>query len=281
MPITKQRTLDYITIEWKTYIERFNSLSKAEQEKRVASTGYTRFRDILAHVLAWWEEGMPILSALAENREYERKKYDYDAFNAEAVAKYADWDEAAFLARFEEVRQEAEAGIRSMNEAAFENRRIKSWANGIFIHHAREHLMVLSRFMVVDLLKNEWATYAQAFTAMDATKQTEFLAKQGVASFHDMQAHIVGWWEEGARIISGIVSTPGFTWQSLDTDAYNIELTKKYASWSDADMNAHYESVRQAMIELTLNLPDTALSNPDIEGWLKDDVVGHYDDHPL
>ena len=44
---------------------------------------------MLAHILAWWEEAMPIILAIAEGREYERKKYDFDAFNAEAVARYA------------------------------------------------------------------------------------------------------------------------------------------------------------------------------------------------
>jgi hypothetical protein len=32
----------------------------------------------------------------AEGREYERRKYDFNAFNAEAIAKYKDWDEAEF-----------------------------------------------------------------------------------------------------------------------------------------------------------------------------------------
>ena len=60
---------------------------------------------MLAHILAWWEEGLPIILAIAEEREYERKKYDFDVFNAEAVAKYKSWDEAEFLAHFESTRQ--------------------------------------------------------------------------------------------------------------------------------------------------------------------------------
>ncbi|HQU38095.1 MAG TPA: hypothetical protein PLR65_16045, partial [Anaerolineales bacterium] len=93
MPITKQRTLDYINLEWGTYVERFNRLPKAEQEARLKTVGFESFRDMLAHILAWWEEGMSIIRAIAEEREFERKKYDFDAFNAEAVAKYRSWDE--------------------------------------------------------------------------------------------------------------------------------------------------------------------------------------------
>ena len=279
MPITKQRTLDYINIEWGTYVERFNRLPKAEQEKRLKTVGFESFRDMMAHILAWWEEGMAIILAIAEGREFERKKYDFDAFNAEAVAKYKNWSEAEFMAHFEKTRREAEAGIQSVNEAAFENRRVKVWADGIFIHHAREHLVVLSRFLTLDLLQNEWAEYVETFNGLDEEKKKEFLTKQGFESFHDLVAHIIGWWEQGARVISGILEKPGFTWESRDTDAFNLELTKEYASWSDGDLFAHFESVRRAMLDLTASLPDDAFKNADIEGWLNDDVVGHYDEH--
>jgi len=281
MPITKQRTLDYVTTEWGTYIERFNHLSKDQQEKLVKAMGYEQFRDVLAHILAWWDEGMAPILAITQGREFERKKYDYDAFNAEAVAKYKSWDEREFMNHFEETRQKTEADLRSMNEAAFENRRVRSWVNGIFIHHAREHLVALSRFMVMDLLENEWATYIEDFKRLDEEKKKEFLSKQGFEQFHDIVAHVIGWWQEGARIISGILDTPGFTWQSRDTDAFNVELTKKYSTWSEDDLFKHYESVRKAMLKLTADLPDDAFLNEDIEGWLKDDVAGHYDEHSV
>ncbi len=224
---------------------------------------------------------MTIIRAIAEEREFERKKYDFDAFNAEAVAKYKSWDEAEFLAHFEKTRQKTEADIQPMNEAVFENRRVKVWADGIFIHHAREHLVVLSRFLTLDLLQNEWAEYIESFNALDEEKKKEFLAKQGFENFHDLVAHIIGWWEEGARIITGILNAPNFAWTSRDTDAFNLELTKKYASWSDGDLFKHFESVRRAMLDLTASLPDDAFKNADIEGWLNDDVVGHYDEHSI
>ena len=281
MSITKQRTLDYINIEWGTYIERFNRLPKEEQGKRVKTMGYEAFRDMLAHILAWWEEGMPIILAIAEDRPFERRKYDYDIFNAEAVAKYKSWDEREFLAHFEKTRQKMESDLKSVNEAAFENRRVRSWANGIFIHHAREHLVAVSRFIVADMLENEWATYIEDFSRLDDEKKKEFLSRQGFGSLHDLLAHVIGWWEEGARIIAGIIDSPSFTWESHDADAYNAELVKKYSKWSDQDIITHYESVRVVLLELTAELPDDAFLNNDIESWLVDDVVGHYDEHPI
>ncbi len=281
MTATKQRTLDYVELEWGTYVERFNRLSKEEQNKRVKELGYESFRDLLAHILAWWEDGMSIIHAIAEERPFERKKYDFDAFNAEAVAKYQPWDEGEFMAHFEKTRQNMGADLRSMNETVFENRRVKGWLHGMIIHHAREHLIVVSSFLALDMLENNWATYIEDFNRLEPEKQKEFLSGQGLGSFHDLLAHIIGWWEEAARIINGILSSPAFTWQETDTDASNLELTKKFSTWSDEDLFKHYESLRLALIDLVERLPEDAFLNNDIESWLASEVVRHYDDHPI
>ncbi|HSL46844.1 MAG TPA: ClbS/DfsB family four-helix bundle protein [Anaerolineales bacterium] len=281
MSISKQRALDHVEIEWGTYVERFNRLPKEEQHKRVKQMGYDSLRDLLAHILAWWEEGMGIIRAIAEERPFERRKYDFDVFNAEAVARYKPWDENEFMAHFENTRQQMRASLGSMNGSVFENRRVRAWLHAVILHHAREHLLALSRFLPLDMLQNEWATYLADFHHLDPEKQKEFLAKQGFDSFHNLLAHIVGWWEEGARIINGILHSPAFTWQDPDTDSFNAELIKKYSTWTDDDLFEHYETVRLALIDLVSRLPEDAFLNKDIEGWLADDVVKHYDDHPI
>jgi hypothetical protein len=279
--ITKQRAIDYVEQEWGTYVERFHRLPKDEQDRRVKQMGYESLRDLLAHILAWWEEGMSIIRAIAQERPFERKRYDFDAFNAEAVAKYKAWDEAEFMAHFENTRQKMAADLSSMKEAVFENRRVQGWLKGAISHHAREHLAALSRFIVLDMLKNDWATYIDDFHRLEREKQQEFLSKQGFGNFHDLLAHIIGWWEEGARIINGILHSPAFTWQDPDVDTFNLELTQKFSTWSDDDLFQHYESLLLALIDLVERLPEDAFLNKDIEGWLADDVVRHYDEHEV
>jgi hypothetical protein len=281
MPVTRQRTLDYVEYEWGTYVERSRSLPEAEQIRRVQAMGYDSLRDLLAHVLAWWQEGMEIISAIAEGREYPRKKYDFDAFNAEAVAHYTPWDEAAFMAYFEQTRQGMVRDLRSMNEAVFENRRARNWLNGIVVVHAREHLLTLSRFLAMDVLDNEWAGYVPAFKSMEQEGQKQFLSKQGFESFHALLAHILGWWEDGLRAVKSLLEQPGFTWTEPDTDSFNRELVRKYSTWTDDELFAHYEAVRLALIDLVTGLPEDAFQNKDIESWLAADVVEHYDEHAL
>jgi hypothetical protein len=277
----KQRIVDFLQEEWGTYIERFNRLPINEGAKRVKEEGYESFRDMLAHILAWWEEGFPIVQAIAENREFERRKYDFDIFNAEAVSRYKPWNEAEFLTRFESYRQEMVSGLGSMDEAVFENLRVKSWLDGIIVHHAREHNVALSRFLVMDTLENEWGGYVERFNALRPGKQAEFLSKQGFEKFRDIIAHVIGWWEETLRVITNVLEDPGFVWEEREVDAFNAELVKKFKPWSEGDLYLHFENVRNAALELVAELPDDALRNKDIESWLAADVVGHFDDHAL
>jgi hypothetical protein len=281
MPIGKRRALDYMEHEWGTYVERFQRLTEEEQKRRLRETGYESLRDLLAHILAWWDEGIGIIRAIAEERPFERKKYDFDVFNAEAVAKYESWQEADFMAHFERTRQNIIADLKLIDETVFENRRVRAWLRAVILAHAREHLITVSRFLVLDMLQNDWASYIDDFHRLESEKQKEFLSKQGFENFHDLLAHIVGWWEEGARIINGIVDSPSFTWQDHDVDSFNRELTQKFSAWSDDDLFKHFESLRRALIDLVERLPEDAFFNKDIEGWLADDVVHHYDEHPI
>jgi len=275
----KQRAINFLEIEWATYVKRFDRWPADEGEKRVKAQGYAQFRDMLAHIVSWWEEAMPIILAIAENREYERKKYDFDVFNAAAIAKYKDWDEAEFYTHFENVRRKTVDDLRAMNETAWENRRVRSWVNGVFIHHAREHLVALSRFLTVDTLENEWSTYVDNFNKLDDEKKKEFLGKQGVETFRDMLAHMIGWWDEGTRIVSGILADPAFEWNDPDTDSFNTNLKLKYKNIPEADVLEEFERKRLGLLQLVNEIPERAFAHKDIEGWLAADVVGHYDEH--
>jgi hypothetical protein len=279
--ILKQRTLDYVEFEWGTYVERFHRLPKEEQHQLIKESGYETFRDLLAHILAWWEEGMSIIQLIAEERPFERKRYDFDAFNAEAGAKYKSWEGNEFMAHFEKTRQRMGIDLKSMDEAVFENRRVKGWLHGMVIHHAREHLLTVSRFLTLDMLKNNWATYINDFKGLEPEKQKTFLAEQGFDNFHDLLAHIIGWWEEVARVINGILSSPAFTWQESEIDGFNAESLKKFSTWSEEDLLKHYEGLRLALIDLIERLPEDAFQNKQIASWLASDIVRHYDDHPL
>ena len=134
---------------------------------------------------------------------------------------------------------------------------------------------------VMQVLEEGWGEYIDQFNSLSPEVQTAFLQKEGFSNLHDLLAHIVGWWEEGLWIITGILDEPGFTWEERDTDAYNLELIEKYRSWGEDDLLRHYENVREALLDLVAELPEDALTNDDIRYWLYEDVISHLEDHKI
>jgi len=272
----KQRGIAFLENEWKTYIERFNRLPNDEGLRRVNAHGYAQFRDMLAHILAWWDEGMGIILAIAENREFERKKYDFDVFNADAVAKYKDWDEKEFLNLFETSRVKYLEALKPIDETVFDNRRVKIWINAIFIHHAREHLVVCNKFLVLDTLEHEYPTLIEKFDALE--DKNEYLKKQGFERFEDMLAHIIGWWDEGVKVIEGFKKDSNFVYDEPEVDAFNQKLVEQYRN---ADVRNIFEQKRTTMIELVKSMDESLFDNQIVERWLAADVVEHFDEHDI
>jgi len=134
---------------------------------------------------------------------------------------------------------------------------------------------------VMRVLEEGWGQYVKQFNALSSDDRAAFLEKEGFASFHDLLGHIIGWWEEGLWIITGILDDPGFTWEERDVDAFNQELIEKFRLWREADLLLHYENVREAMLNLVAELPESALTNVDIRDWLEADVIEHLEDHKI
>jgi len=134
---------------------------------------------------------------------------------------------------------------------------------------------------VMRVLEQGWGEYIKQFNELSPEAQTAFLEKEGFATFHDLLGHVIGWWEEGLWVITGILENPGFTWNERDVDAFNRELVEKFRSWGEDDLLLHYENVREALLNLVADLSEDALSNKDIREWLEADVIEHLDDHRI
>lgn len=134
---------------------------------------------------------------------------------------------------------------------------------------------------VMRVLEEGWGEYVKQFNQLSPEARAGFLQKEDFASFHDLLAHVIGWWEEGLWIITGIIEDPSFTWKERDTDVFNRELIEKFRSWSEEDLLLHYENVREALLDLVAELPEDALMNDDIREWLEADVIEHLEDHKI
>ena len=134
---------------------------------------------------------------------------------------------------------------------------------------------------VMHVLEEGWGEYVKQFNRLSPEERAAFLEKEGFANFHDLLAHVIGWWEEGLWTITGILDDPSFTWEERDTDAFNVELIEKFRSWPEEDLLLHYENVREALLNLVADLPENALNNEDIREWLYADVIEHLEEHRI
>jgi hypothetical protein len=106
--------------DWGSYVEKIQALPPLERQAFVERQGYRRLADLLAHVIAWWEEGLPAIDALIADPQWVTPDYEVDAFNAAAVARFASWDEGAVIALFEKRRREWVELVERIPEEAWQ-----------------------------------------------------------------------------------------------------------------------------------------------------------------
>ena len=265
--------------EWGEYAPRFNCLSPDEKAGFLKAQGYASLKDLLAHIAVWWEEAEGIVRDTIEKRERPRRDYDFDTFNAESVARFTNMPEAEFMDWYESMRQKMIVLVSSLTDEQMKNRRISTWLNGTILSHIKEHNLYASRFVVTDMLQREWADYIPHFNALPEERQKAFLEKQGFVRFRDLIAHIVAWREDGLEIIDAISKDPDYRHPEEDTDAYNAQAVAIFGKLDEAEVWRRFETTRQSLIELAINLPDATFDHKTVQEWLKDDVIEHYFAH--
>jgi hypothetical protein len=137
--VTRKELLQALDREWGTYVARYRSLSAEEQRHFVKAQGYARFADILAHFIAWWEEGIKALERMPRDPAYESPEYGVDEFNAQAVNRFSAMDENAVVDAFESTRREMVRLVSDLPEEAFREKRIADRLHIEILGHMEEH----------------------------------------------------------------------------------------------------------------------------------------------
>ena len=137
--LTRKQVPDALQNGWETYVQRFHALSPAAQSAFLAQQGYARLADLLAHVIAWWEEATPAVERLLHDPAYRSPDHDVDAFNVHAVASFRDLDEAAVQQRFEQARLALLHLVAGLPDYAFRNQQIVGRLHVEVIGHLGEH----------------------------------------------------------------------------------------------------------------------------------------------
>lgn len=142
MTITREQILEALHTDWGTYIDRFQRLSPEAQAAYLQQQGYAHFADLLAHVIAWWREGLQAIPTLLADPSYTAPEHDVDQFNAQAVERFRDLQEPAVAAMFENLRQQWLELVGGLPDEAFQNRQIADRLHIELIGHFEEHYLI-------------------------------------------------------------------------------------------------------------------------------------------
>ncbi len=129
--------LDTLQREWSGYPKRFQALTPDQARSFLSKQGYPRFRDLLAHIIAWWETGIRLIGSGGDDEPCEDQ--DVDAFNAAAVERFGKLDEAEVLESFERTRLVLFNLVSTTPEQILQKSNVQSWLHADVIDHFYEH----------------------------------------------------------------------------------------------------------------------------------------------
>lgn len=142
MDMTEQIREPYINSlqnGWGTYVERVKRLSPQGQADYLHKQGYASLASLLGHVIAWWEQGMPAVENSLVDPDSPSQDYDVDAFNARAVERFNQVDEATIIQTFEARRKDWIKLVENLPEVAFSNEKLLARLYIELIGHLEEH----------------------------------------------------------------------------------------------------------------------------------------------
>jgi len=139
--LTREQALDILQNDWAVYVERFQCLSPAAQVEFLTRQGYGSLTDLLAHILAWWEEGQRVIISLRDDPSFVPPDYDVDTFNAQAVERFHQWAEPDIIKSFDQARAGWLNFIENLPTNTFQNQQIVYRLYLELVYHMQEHLL--------------------------------------------------------------------------------------------------------------------------------------------
>jgi hypothetical protein len=137
--ITRQNVLDLITRDWGNYISQFRRLSPAEQAAFLEKQGYHRLADLLAHIAAWWQEGLQSIEDYKKDPAAKQPEIDVDTFNAQAVESVRGLPEDEVVRSFEEMRCKFAEVVRRLSDEDFKDERVVNQIRMELVNHLEDH----------------------------------------------------------------------------------------------------------------------------------------------
>lgn len=139
--ISREQFLVILANDWGGYVERFRGVSPAEQASFLDRQGYARLADLLAHVVAWWQDGYAMVQKMRADPTLQNPNYNVDEFNARAVERFAETDTAEMMKLYEAERKGMVDLVESLSDAELADERINTRLYYEIVSHSQEHAL--------------------------------------------------------------------------------------------------------------------------------------------
>lgn len=139
----------------------------------------------------------------------------------------------------------------------------------------------VTRDAVVGCLDREWVDYIQRLERFSSAEKSEFLQKQGFESMADFLVHILGWWQECMRIIRVVQQEPDFKPGEVDVDEFNLKIIEEHRGKGEEEVFGLFRDVRREIMGVIEKLPDSAIENDTINGYMYWCITYHVQEHKI
>ena len=136
---TREQFLDCLQTSWQHFVAHFYSLPPQEQLDFLAKQGYAAFPDLLAHVVAWWQDGSAWIKEKGSDPSLPLPEIDVDAFNAAAVKKFAAVSTDEMIRLYESQRRAIVELVSSLPETILNYDNVNLRLYYEILSHWKEH----------------------------------------------------------------------------------------------------------------------------------------------
>jgi hypothetical protein len=137
--ITRQNVINLLNGDWADYVARFQGLPPTVQAAFLEKQGYKRLVDLLAHIVAWWEEGWQAIQQYQDDPAARAPEIDVDGFNARVVEKVRAVSEAEEIRVFEEARRKFVEVVKGLSQDDFKDERVLNQIRWELVDHLEDH----------------------------------------------------------------------------------------------------------------------------------------------
>ena len=139
----------------------------------------------------------------------------------------------------------------------------------------------MEKRIFLDYLTDQWGTYVTTYMGMPLEDQVEFMQRQGYASFKDLIAHIIAWWDFAMQMIEVKKHDVDYFFPDINVDEFNAKAVEGAKDFSEEQVLQQFEQTRLKFIEYIQLLKDDQIKQPNIAKQLEIDLFGHLLEHAI